>query len=57
MDQTKGPTGRIRGLRALLSDLTREDILEVLERFSMANATPHGIADSTDFDLIHNRKL
>lgn len=48
----KGPTGRIKGLRKLLAPMTRQDVLEVLERFSLAQAADYGFADSTDFDLI-----
>lgn len=49
----KGPTGRIKGLRALLDGLSRDDVLGVLPQFTLEAAARHGFADSTDYDLVH----
>lgn len=49
----KGPTGRIKKIRELVSGMTRDDVLEVLESFSAEHAAIHGFAESTDYDLIH----
>jgi 5-methylcytosine-specific restriction protein A len=49
----KGPTGRVRALRRLLSGVSREDVIEVLADFSLADASRYGFAESTDFDLIY----
>lgn len=49
----KGMTGRILGLSRLLAQMARQDVLDVIENFSLAAASDHGFADSTDFDLIH----
>lgn len=51
-----GPTGRIKGLRALLDGLSREDVLGVLPQFTLEAAARHGFADSTDYDLVHEGK-
>lgn len=56
MDITKGPTGRIKRLRQLLSGMSRADVVVVLERFSLQKAAVYGFADSTDFDLVHEGK-
>lgn len=52
----KGPTGRIKGLRGLLSGLTREDVLGVLAHFKLEAAAPYRFMDSTDYDLVHEGK-
>ncbi len=49
----KGPTGRIQGLTELLGGMTPDDVLAALDTFSLATASQHGYADSTDFDLIY----
>ena len=53
MDVNKGPTGRIRDLRAVVAGVTREDVVSVLRNFTLAAAEVYGFADSTDFDLVH----
>jgi hypothetical protein len=57
IDLQKGPSGRIRGLRRLLSGVTRSDILAVLSNFSLEKVAQHGFADSIDFDLVHEGAL
>ena len=52
----KGPTGRIRNLRRVLSGVSRADVLRVLSDFSLIGAAVQGFADSTDFDLLHENK-
>lgn len=56
MDITKGPTGRINGLRELLSGLRRADVIGVLARFNLQQAAAYGFANSTDFDLVYEGK-
>lgn len=51
---TKGPSGRIHGLRNLLSGLTRDDVLGVLAQFTLESASQFGFVDSTDYDLFHD---
>lgn len=53
---TKGPSGRIVGLRNLLDGLTRDDILKVFPGFSLDLAAHYGFKDSTDYDLVHDGK-
>lgn len=49
-----GPTGRIKGLRKLLSAMTKEDVLATIAEFSADEASKHGFAESSSFDLVHN---
>ena len=49
----KGPSGRIKRLRALLAGLTREDVLGAISNFSLEGVAPFGYEDSTDYDLLH----
>lgn len=53
-DLKKGPTGRIKGVRRLLSGVTRSDVLEVLNDFTLSKAAVYGFTDSIDFDLVHD---
>jgi 5-methylcytosine-specific restriction protein A len=53
MEISKGPTGRITGLRTVLSGVTRANVLRVLADFTLEAAGKHGFADSTDFDLVY----
>lgn len=49
----KGLSGRIKGLNRLLAVMTREDVENILQDFSLPDAMLHGFADSTDFDLVY----
>jgi hypothetical protein len=49
----KGPTGRIRGLRRLLAGMSKADVLNAIEKFSIEEAERYGFAESTDFDLVY----
>lgn len=53
IDFDKGPSGRIRGLRELLAEMKREDVLLAIQGFSPAVAQEFGYGESTDYDLIH----
>lgn len=48
----KGPTGRIKRLREVLAGMTTEDVLGVLQMFSLEDARGFGFGESTDFDLV-----
>ena len=49
----KGPSGRIRGLREFVEDISREDVLLSLQAFLPEAAQESGYGESTDYDLIH----
>lgn len=48
----KGPSGRIRGLRELLTSLSEDDVLQALQSFSPSEAQELGYGASTDYDLV-----
>jgi hypothetical protein len=52
----KGPSGRTKALRSLLSGLTREDVLGVLPQYTLESVAQYGFIDSTDYDLVHDGK-
>lgn len=50
----KGPSGRIRGIRELLAGITRDDVLQAMQSFSLDRAKDSGYGESTDYDLVHD---
>lgn len=53
MDFELGPTGRIKGLARLLSDLTANDIKNAITMYEAANGKVDSYGDSTGYDLVH----
>lgn len=50
----KGPTGLIKGLRELLKEMKRKDILKTISEFSLDYASLYGYANSTHYDLVYD---